>query len=57
MSFFCHLLSATLGFGLGVYVHKNCHFESTQIKYIDNITGPLYLPTRWKTSEEKRIYY
>ena len=52
MPFFSNLFSAAAGFGLGVYVHKNCHFEKFEVKPLEKVTGPIYLPTRWKTSDE-----
>lgn len=52
MAFFSHLVSVMAGFGLGIYVHKNCHFEKFEVNHLEHVTGPFYLPTRWKTTEE-----
>lgn len=55
MPLFSNLISAAAGFGLGVYVHKNCHFERVEyveLKSFERFTGPIYLPTRWKTPDE-----
>ena len=55
MPLFTNLFSAAAGFGLGIYVHKNCHFEKVDVaplKPLEKVTGPIYFPTRWKTSEE-----
>jgi hypothetical protein len=55
MGLFTNLFCILTGFGVGVYVHKNCHFEKIVIKPLTPIIkNPEFsYPTGWKTDEEK----
>ena len=57
MGILSNVIFTITGFGIGIYVYKNCHFEKVVINPIQPITRTeieIYYPSRWKTEEESK---